>query len=114
MGRKRKVEERQTMYAKLTNEGIEAQFTEWIEEMGGESYIREGLARFRELHNLIDEQYLDLVEKYPDKWIAMTDGEKLIVAGSPDELFANLDEQGIDRADVATKFIRAKGRRMIL
>ena len=86
---------------------------EWIEKLGGESFIVEELARFRELHNLIEEQYHDLVENYPDKWIAMPDSGEAIVAGSSKELYVKLDELGIDRSDVARRFIRAPGRKVI-
>ena len=101
------------MVAEKSDNEIQREIPEWLEKMGGEAALIEELARFRELHNLIDEQYHDLVEKYPDKWVAMPDSGELIVAGSPDELFAKLDELGIDRSDVATKFIRAPGRKVI-
>lgn len=102
------------MVAKKRDKELQAQFTKWIEEPGRIENIIEGFIRSEELHKLIDDQYHDLVEKYPDKWIAMLDSGVPIVAESSKELYAKLDEQGIDMDDVATKFIRAKGRRMIL
>jgi hypothetical protein len=83
---------------------------EWLEKMGGESALIEGFVRAEELNNLIEEQYHVLVEKYPDKWIAMPDSGEAIVAESTKELLAKLDELGIDRSDVARRFIRAPGR----
>lgn len=101
------------MVAEKSDNETQREIPEWLEKMGGESALIEYLARFRELHNLIDEQYHDLVEKYPDKWVAMPDSGELIVAESTKELLAKLDELGIDPADVATKFIRAPGRKVI-
>ena len=101
------------MVAEKSDNEIQREIPEWLEKMGGESVIMEELARFRELHNLIEEQYHDLVEKYPDKWIAMPDSGEAVVAGSTKELLAKLDELGIDRSDVARRFIRAPGRKVI-
>ena len=101
------------MVAEKSDNEIQGQIPEWLEKMGGESFIMEELARFRELHNLIEEQYHDLVEKYPDRWIAMPDSGEAIVAESRGELSAKLDELGIDRSDVARRFIRAPGRKVI-
>ena len=101
------------MVAEKSDNEIQREIPEWLEKMGGESALMEELARFRELHNLIDEQYHGLVEKYPDKWVAMPDSGELIVAESTKELLAKLDELGIDRSDVARRFIRAPGRKVI-
>ena len=101
------------MVAEKADNEIQGRKPEWLEKLGGESFIMEELARFRELHNLIEEQYHDLVEKYPDKWIAMPDSGEAIVAESTKELLAKLDELGIDRSDVARRFIRAPGRKVI-
>ena len=101
------------MVAEKSDNEIQREIPEWLEKMGGEAALIEGFIRAEELDNLIEEQYHDLVEKYPDKWIAMPDSGKAIVAGSANELFAKLDELGIDRSDVATRFIRAPGRKVI-
>ena len=101
------------MVAEKSDNETHREIPEWLDKMGGESALIEGFIRAEELDNLIEEQYHDLVEKYPDKWIAMPDSGELIVAESTKELLAKLDELGIDPADVATKFIRAPGRKVI-
>lgn len=101
------------MVAEKPDNETERDIPEWLEKMGGESALIEGFIRFEKLHKLIDDQYHDLVEKYPDKWVAMLDSGEPIVAESSKEIYAKLDELGIDKADVATKFIRAPGRRLI-
>ena len=101
------------MVAEKSDNEIQGQTPEWLEKMGGESVLIEGFIRAEELNNLIEEQYHDLVEKYPDKWIAMPDSGEAIVAESNKELLAKLDELGIDRSDVARRFIRAPGRKVI-
>ncbi len=104
---------REMMVAEKSDNEIRRQMPEWLEKMGGESVLIEGFIRAEELHKLIEDQYHDLVEKYPDRWIAMPDSGEAIVAESTKELLAKLDELGIDRSDVARRFIRAPGRKVI-
>ena len=102
------------MVAKKADKELEAQFSKWIEELGGEAYIREMFDLHREHRQRMTDQYDDLVKKYPDQWVAITEREEPFVAGSSEELLAILDEEGIDRNTAARKFIPARPRRRIL
>ena len=102
------------MAAKKADEEMEAQFSKWIEEVGGEAHIAKMFDLRRERWERMTDQYDDLLMKYPDQWIAITDREEPFVAGSSEELLAKLDEAGIDRNTAVMKFIRARPRRMII
>ena len=96
------------MAAKKADEEMEAQFSKWIEEVGGEAHIAKMFDLRRERWERMTDQYDDLLMKYPDQWIAITDREEPFVAGSSEELLAKLDEAGIDRNTAVMKFIRAR------
>ena len=102
------------MIAKNGNKESQAQLIEWIEETGRKEYIVDARDRYDEIARRMSERQADLVEKYPDRWVAMTEREELIVAGSSEEIIADIDARGIDRNAVVMKFIRGRRRRMIL
>ena len=98
----------------MTPEEREREYDRMIGEMGGLEYVRKTLALFRERHERLSAMYGELKEKYPDKWVALADGDELIVADSSKDLSAKLYELGVNRDTTATKLIRSKPRRMIL
>ena len=110
----RRLKRPQPVATKLTDEEIETQFTEMIENAGGLEYIKQTFDIYRERRRRMDDQYDDLVKKYPDRWVAIAEREEPYVAGSSKELRAILDEKGIDRNTAAMKFIPARPRRRIL
>ncbi len=109
----RRLKRSQPVATKMTDEEIEAQFTEMIENAGGLEYIKQTFDLYRERRQRMDDQYDDLVKKYPDQWVAIAEREEPYVAGSSKELRAILDEKGIDRNTAAMKFIRDQPRLMI-
>ena len=111
---KKRSKESQAVAMKKPDAELDAQFSKWIEELGGEACIIEESALYRQRWQRMDDQYDDFVKKYPDQWIAITDREEPFVAGSSKELIAILDEEGIDRNTAVMKFIRARHRRMII
>ena len=114
MASKRKVEKSQPTPVKMTDEEIDTQFNELIEKMGGETCVREELELHRERWERMNDQYGDLMKKYPDQWIAIADREKPFAARIANELRAILDVEGIDRNSAAMKFIPARHTRRIL
>ena len=112
--RKAPVAKRAARKDNMTPEEREREFDRMMDEMGGLEYIRESLALFRERHERLSAMYGELKEKYPDKWVAIAEGDEPIVADSSMELYTKLDELGINRDIAATKLIRSQPRRMIL
>ena len=111
---KRRLKRLQAVTTKKVDRETEWQGLEWLNEPGRMEYVIDVLDRSREVALRMAEQYADLVEKYPDRWVAMTESEEPIVAGSSEELIAKIDEQGIDRNVAVIKFMRVRPRRRIL
>jgi len=76
--------------------------------------IREGLAQFNKDHNWLSEYHAELLEKYPDQWVAVFK-EKIVGAG-PDlnQIIEDLRGQGIDTGRVAISLIETNPRPLIL
>lgn len=60
------------------------------------------------------EHWDDFVQKYPDQFVAVSNGE--VIASSPDlmDLLAILERNGLGAKDVWTQFIRADWRSLVL
>ncbi len=56
----------------------------------------------------------DLVEKYPQKWIAVFDGSVQVVDEDLESLLIKLDELAIPRNQSLIKFVEAEPRTLIL
>ena len=66
-----------------------------IEDMGGAGALIDDLDEFHELRARMREEHCRLIEKYPDKWVAMGKGGVLAVGESKREVFDEIEVQGI-------------------
>ena len=98
----------------MTPEERERKFEKMMDEMGGLEYVQKGFELFEKNLERLWGMHDELVEKYPDKWVGIAGRDEPIVADSSAELYAKLDELGLDRSTAAAKLIRSKPRRMIL
>ena len=55
----------------------------------------------------------ELLEKYPDQYVALTSSWELLVAGSPAELTAQADARG-ERRGLVWEFLNTKPRPVVL
>ena len=76
-----------------------------IEEMGGARSLIDDLAEFRQLGIRMREEHAELIEQYPDRWVAVGLDGLLTVGDSEDEVFKVIDEKGIPRSDVVVEFL---------
>ena len=76
-----------------------------IEEMGGSGALIDDLAQFRKLRARLTNERAYLVEKYPDKWIAMGKGGVVATAATRGEVLEAIDRMGIVRSDTVVEFI---------
>ncbi len=79
--------------------------TEIVEKMGGAERIREDLRRFSRRVDLMDARRAELMELYPDKWVALLDDGRAIAADSLGDVLKELDEQGISRREAVVKLM---------
>ena len=68
-------------------------------------------ARCRQLH--ID-RHQELLAKYPDQHVALTDSWTLVVANSSAELVAKITERGDQPGESACDFMNTKPRRRLM
>ncbi len=74
----------------------------------------EQMLQYRQLASRMRREMAALTEKYPDQWVAMTAGEKLIIRATMDEVLAALDEGGIRHENVVIEFLEANPVTMIV
>lgn len=72
--------------------------------------FRDFVARSRKLRL---EMRSELLEKYPDKYVGLTRGGTLLVAGSMEELVAKAKELG-EQGNMAWEFLNTKPRRRVV
>ena len=85
-----------------------------IEEMGGVGALIEDLAEFHDLHVHMNRQRPSLVEKYPDKWVAVGMNGVLAVGDSEEKVFQDLERQGICGSDILIEFMDSDPPTLIL
>ena len=83
----------------------EAWIRKVIEEMGGPRAINEGLREFRRRIDRLWQERPVLLEKYPDKWVAMGNDGLVAVGDSIDDVLREAENQGIRRGDVVVDYL---------
>jgi len=76
-----------------------------IEKTGGIGALLEGLASRRTLSMRMNEIYTDLLDQYPDKWVALGDAGVLAVGDSMDEALSAMENLGINRSAAVVRFM---------
>ena len=67
--------------------------------------IRESLRGLREQLQVFYSLYDDLLEQYPDRWIAFHDGKVLASGDSQEAILAEVESQGMHRQDVLSEYL---------
>ena len=76
--------------------------------------IRASLRDFGVRSQVLDQRHDELLQKYPDQWVALTSNWTLVAADTVEELAQSLDKKGLRRNDVAYRFMATNRRPMIL
>ena len=85
-----------------------------LKQMGGAQEIHFGLRQFTSRVRVFDAQRVQLTKKYPNKWIAMYNGEVDATADSLENLLKEMDRLGIPREESIVKFMDTERRTLIL
>ena len=85
-----------------------------IKQMGGAQEVYIGLREFTDRVRAFDAQRVQLTKKYPNKWIAMHDGEIGAIADSLEDLLKEMDRLGIPRKGAVIEFMDTERGTMIL
>ena len=79
----------------------EAYIRQIIEEAGGFQAFSKQMDDFRDCQIRLDKERAVLMERYPDKWVAMRKDGMVAVNDSQLGLLAEIDERGLSRWRVA-------------
>ena len=76
-----------------------------VEEMGGLSALIDDLTEFRKLHTRLTNERRHLLEKYPDRWVAMGRDGVVAAGATRAEVLEAVDKSGTARSDTVVEFI---------
>jgi hypothetical protein len=76
-----------------------------IDEMGGARVLISDLEEFERLQVRMTEEYDLLLEKHPDRWVAMGMDGLLAVGDSEEDVYQAVVNQGMRRSDVVVEFL---------
>ncbi len=84
-----------------------------VKGLGGSKAVFLGLQDFTQRVQLMEARKRELTEKFPDKWVAIHNGE-VEVGDSIEEVLEALDTKGVSRKGVVVEFLTTKPRRLVL
>ena len=93
---------------------VEEYLKDLVEEHGGVKALRERKDKFHEALLRIDRDYSALMEKYPNKWVAMGKDGVLAVADSMEEVFAEVESAGLSGSEFEVEFLDSDPPDLIL
>ncbi len=79
-----------------------------------QSAMAESLRAFQRSARVLSDSHPRLIDEYPDKWVAVTDSTVKAHGDTLEQVLAQIDAQGVPRADVIVRFIERKQRTLIL
>ena len=85
-----------------------------VKQMGGAREVHLGLRDFANRVKVLEDKRPELTAQYPNKWIAMYNGNIVVVADSLEDVLKDMDEQAIPRKDAVIEFLDTERRNMVL
>ena len=76
-----------------------------IAEMGGLQKLAEGMREYHELVVRMRSEYAELIEMYPNRWVAMGKNGVLAVGTSMNEVLEEIERQGVDSGEAVVEFL---------
>ena len=76
-----------------------------IERLGGVKVLKEKKEEFHQVISRMDKEYPTLMEKYPDKWVAVGKDGVVAVANSMEEVFAEAESKGLNGSEFEVEFL---------
>ena len=73
-----------------------------------EEEILEGITAAEKRYDYLDSRREELLEKYPDQFVAVTENDVVAVARTMKKLLSELKKMGLESRDVSIEFMAAK------
>ena len=87
---------------------------EVIEGLGGAKALMDEMDEYHEIVACMRKEHPSLVERHPDKWIAMGQKGVLAIGDSMDEVLREVGSRGLHGADVVIDFLDTDSPLLIL
>ena len=84
------------------------------EQFGDPTEVIRELREFSRSARGLDKQLPDLLDRYPEQWVAVLDGEVRAHGYTFDEVMQKIDQEGLPRRRTLVRFIEKDHRTMIL
>ena len=85
-----------------------------IKQAGGAKKVHTGLRDFSRRVRAFNAIRPQLIKQYPDKWVAMYNGEIAIAEDSREYVLEEMDRRGIPREATIIRFMASKPKSMVL
>ena len=85
-----------------------------VRGFGDEASIREQILQYTTTVTELSSQVPDLVAKYPQKWVALSNDGTLLIDDEFDALLAQCVESGFKSSEVAVRFLDTEKQVLIL
>ena len=85
-----------------------------LEQIGDPADIARELKEFSRSTRSLDKQLPDLVDRYPDQWVAVLDGKVRAHGRTFEEVMQKIDQEGLPRKRTLVRFLERDPRAMIL
>lgn len=77
----------------------------FVAEMGGKEAWLDGMRKFEEACIRLNDEYDSLLERFPNKWVAMNYEGTVFVGDTLDDLHAEFESHGVSRDGYVTKYL---------
>ena len=98
----------------MTNTATDTDMEAVVRKLGNLADLARDLQRFRNSARLLSSRQARLIEKYPKQWVAVYRGRVRAHARTLQGLMREIDEKGLPREDVITRFVDKNQRTFIL
>ena len=85
-----------------------------IRELGGADHIHQGLRQYQHSVAQMEIKRGELLAQYPDKWVAIAEGEVVAVDDSLEAVLSTIEGKGIARTGAVVEFLDTDPLNMIL
>ena len=82
--------------------------------VGDARKVGDELKAFRKTAMLLSSRYPQLIERYPDQWIAMQSGKVKAHGDSLESVLREIDEKGLSRDETVVRFMQNDPRQLIV
>ncbi len=77
----------------------------FVAEMGGKEALLKGMQEFEDACIRMYSEYDSLLERFPNKWVAMNHEGRLFVGDTHEDLLADFKSQGVDSDGYNIEFL---------